>query len=164
MFFFKQKTAYELRISDWSSDVCSSDLRCPPCSLPHLERGAAARRKRNRRPNCGDDCRRRASVVERAGRGRQALCWRAARQPHHTVGRGHCRGERAHHAENFITRDHVTGWNRRPEGDTCPGGPGPCRAEARGRTGGGLHRLGWGRPPPSRLRQVRPRTQEGGGG
>src|SRR3546814_12645849 len=29
-FFFKQKTAYELRISDWSSDVCSSDL----CLLP----------------------------------------------------------------------------------------------------------------------------------
>src|SRR3546814_1625509 len=29
-FFFKQKTAYEMRISDWSSDVCSSDLtdRC----------------------------------------------------------------------------------------------------------------------------------------
>src|SRR3546814_11538245 len=26
MFFFKQKTAYEVRISDWSSDVCSSDL------------------------------------------------------------------------------------------------------------------------------------------
>src|SRR3546814_8226117 len=32
-FFFKQKTAYEMRISDWSSDVCSSDLlpwRSPP--------------------------------------------------------------------------------------------------------------------------------------
>src|SRR3546814_1743011 len=28
-FFFKQKTAYEMRISDWSSDVCSSDLRMP---------------------------------------------------------------------------------------------------------------------------------------
>src|SRR3546814_9815544 len=28
-FFFKQKTAYEMRISDWSSDVCSSDLRHP---------------------------------------------------------------------------------------------------------------------------------------
>src|SRR3546814_2828388 len=28
-FFFKQKTAYEMRISDWSSDVCSSDLGCP---------------------------------------------------------------------------------------------------------------------------------------
>src|SRR3546814_1577337 len=31
-FFFKQKTAYEMRISDWSSDVCSSDLdKSPPC-------------------------------------------------------------------------------------------------------------------------------------
>src|SRR3546814_727912 len=30
-FFFKQKTAYEMRISDWSSDVCSSDLL--PCSI-----------------------------------------------------------------------------------------------------------------------------------
>src|SRR3546814_5750328 len=28
-FFFKQKTAYEMRISDWSSDVCSSDLGEP---------------------------------------------------------------------------------------------------------------------------------------
>src|SRR3546814_4515776 len=28
-FFFKQKTAYEMRISDWSSDVCSSDLDTP---------------------------------------------------------------------------------------------------------------------------------------
>src|SRR3546814_17878820 len=34
-FFFKQKTAYEMRISDWSSDVCSSDL---------LEEAAAQRR------------------------------------------------------------------------------------------------------------------------
>src|SRR3546814_1646253 len=33
IFFFKQKTAYELRISDWSSDVCSSDLRNPADSL-----------------------------------------------------------------------------------------------------------------------------------
>src|SRR3546814_5082372 len=29
VFFFKQKTAYEMRISDWSSDVCSSDLSAP---------------------------------------------------------------------------------------------------------------------------------------
>src|SRR3546814_2349433 len=29
VFFFKQKTAYEMRISDWSSDVCSSDLLPP---------------------------------------------------------------------------------------------------------------------------------------
>src|SRR3546814_19247925 len=32
VFFFKQKTAYEMRISDWSSDVCSSDLQnMVPC-------------------------------------------------------------------------------------------------------------------------------------
>src|SRR3546814_1551192 len=32
-FFFKQKTAYEMRISDWSSDVCSSDLQLPAVAL-----------------------------------------------------------------------------------------------------------------------------------
>src|SRR3546814_19372557 len=32
-FFFKQKTAYEMRISDWSSDVCSSDLDEPEQSI-----------------------------------------------------------------------------------------------------------------------------------
>src|SRR3546814_3239548 len=32
-FFFKQKTAYEMRISDWSSDVCSSDLTSA-CARP----------------------------------------------------------------------------------------------------------------------------------
>src|SRR3546814_4413056 len=43
-FFFKQKTAYEMRISDWSSDVCSSDLseslsklRIPRIALPAYE-------------------------------------------------------------------------------------------------------------------------------
>src|SRR3546814_1208325 len=38
VFFFKQKTAYEMRISDWSSDVCSSDLGAQP---DHLRPGAA---------------------------------------------------------------------------------------------------------------------------
>src|SRR3546814_11513228 len=37
MFFFKQKTAYERRISDWSSDVCSSDLLRPAPALEHRE-------------------------------------------------------------------------------------------------------------------------------
>src|SRR3546814_4159636 len=32
--FFKQKTAYEMRISDWSSDVCSSDLIAPSRAQP----------------------------------------------------------------------------------------------------------------------------------
>src|SRR3546814_8638121 len=35
-FFFKQKTAYEMRISDWSSDVCSSDLRRPRHPRPDV--------------------------------------------------------------------------------------------------------------------------------
>src|SRR3546814_8231812 len=40
-FFFKQKTAYEMRISDWSSDVCSSDLmpRALPKPYAELTRG-----------------------------------------------------------------------------------------------------------------------------
>src|SRR3546814_12845142 len=38
-FFFKQKTAYELRMSDWSSDVCSSDL-------------AEGKRAKSSRPTC----------------------------------------------------------------------------------------------------------------
>src|SRR3546814_5941031 len=32
MFFFKQETAYEMRISDWIADVCSSDLSTRPCT------------------------------------------------------------------------------------------------------------------------------------
>src|SRR3546814_1928702 len=39
VFFYKQKTAYEMRISDWSSDVCSSDLLLP--RLPALTSGAS---------------------------------------------------------------------------------------------------------------------------
>src|SRR3546814_13558564 len=44
-FFFKQKTAYERRISDWSSDVCSSDLSAPdsgPNTEPNTEPDATA--------------------------------------------------------------------------------------------------------------------------
>src|SRR3546814_18100560 len=39
-FFFKQKTAYEMRISDWSSDVCSSDLVDMAVADPMLQRDA----------------------------------------------------------------------------------------------------------------------------
>src|SRR3546814_10459979 len=43
LFFFKQTTAYEMRISDWSSDVCSSDLISSPNTpgLRDLQHGAA---------------------------------------------------------------------------------------------------------------------------
>src|SRR3546814_8622070 len=40
-FFFKQKTAYEMRISDWSSDVCSSDLDRSRLSLNPSHKGSA---------------------------------------------------------------------------------------------------------------------------
>src|SRR3546814_9257316 len=41
-FFFKQKTAYEMRISDWSSDVCSSDLAAVVARAVEGERGDVA--------------------------------------------------------------------------------------------------------------------------
>src|SRR3546814_2584753 len=40
VFFFKQKTAYEMRISDWSSDVCSSDLQVAVVELVLQRAGA----------------------------------------------------------------------------------------------------------------------------
>src|SRR3546814_3035871 len=47
-FFFKQKTAYEMRISDWSSDVCSSDLCSDQISFGTFRRHA----RRNDRGEC----------------------------------------------------------------------------------------------------------------
>src|SRR3546814_1505529 len=42
--FFKQKTAYEVRISDWSSDVCSSDLNQPIRPIATASPSAGTRR------------------------------------------------------------------------------------------------------------------------
>src|SRR3546814_20876942 len=42
-FFFKQKTAYEMRISDWSSDVCSSDLQVADTLTGTASKSEAAR-------------------------------------------------------------------------------------------------------------------------
>src|SRR3546814_10738022 len=44
VFFFKQKTAYEMRISDWSSDVCSSDLTLSADDGPNPELADMTRR------------------------------------------------------------------------------------------------------------------------
>src|SRR3546814_4037332 len=46
--FFKQKTAYEMRISDWSSDVCSSDLLCRGRAGGRLGRDSGAGHRRGR--------------------------------------------------------------------------------------------------------------------
>src|SRR3546814_5780219 len=40
IFFFKQKTAYEMRISDWSTDVCSSDLGGVSSGIEGLDKAA----------------------------------------------------------------------------------------------------------------------------
>src|SRR3546814_7198223 len=54
-FFFKQKTAYEMRISDWSSDVCSSDLRRAAVHAGRIRFGNAdARSKHQPRAGHGD--------------------------------------------------------------------------------------------------------------
>src|SRR3546814_4788705 len=70
-FFFKQKTAYEMRISDWSSDVCSSDLNnraltratrhAPPLRRPDCLRNARRSEERRVGKECVSTCRSRWS-------------------------------------------------------------------------------------------------------
>src|SRR3546814_3597201 len=92
-FFFKQKTAYELRISDWSSDVCSSDL-LELCHVleghqvnrhrfgyRHLER---CRRKREQQP-------RREQRVQTDRCDEAALHRRPATSTFPEIGRASCR-------------------------------------------------------------------------
>src|SRR3546814_1274644 len=54
IFLFKQKTAYEMRISDWSSDVCSSDLPGCPLLLPGGRRHRAVRALGRRQDHAGE--------------------------------------------------------------------------------------------------------------
>src|SRR3546814_9392988 len=49
-FFFKQKTAYEMRISDWSSDVCSSDLQARQRVEAVVRRGRCATNREKEGP------------------------------------------------------------------------------------------------------------------
>src|SRR3546814_862547 len=64
-----QKTAYELRISDWSSDVCSSDLRCRSLvSLPLLGGGLGRGASTFYRP--ADHCRHAFQILHHLGIGK----------------------------------------------------------------------------------------------
>src|SRR3546814_10002789 len=67
-FFFKQKTAYEMRISDWSSDVCSSDLAkallIQTEHWDHLVYGSA---------NCSDDA---LGLADKAARNAECSIYR----------------------------------------------------------------------------------------
>src|SRR3546814_6987670 len=73
-FFFKQKTAYEMRISDWSSDVCSSDLF--HCTYLQWCRSVSSSREWRTGLDCGET--RRASSV--CGRNLIIRCAREATQ------------------------------------------------------------------------------------
>src|SRR3546814_3226579 len=96
-FFFKQKTAYELRISDWSSDVCSSDLGrgagCHSNARAHPARTAPpARRENGRSASPGwRASRRRSPPAASAGSGSHDRLRRRCLRPAHrrrTAGRG----------------------------------------------------------------------------
>src|SRR3546814_4987301 len=79
-FFFKQKTAYEMRISDWSSDVCSSDLCrwADCCCFPPI----IAERSARQDPAC---CRRLALFC--AGRSLQSPAAQHSRSEERRVGK-----------------------------------------------------------------------------
>src|SRR3546814_3497467 len=96
-FFFKQKTAYEMRISDWSSDVCSSDLIAAELGLPYTfaqfinqEAGARAMEVYRRRFRPSQWC-----EEPRASVGLSALCAptaeEAVRLSWSQIGRASCR-------------------------------------------------------------------------
>src|SRR3546814_12485654 len=92
VFFFKQKTAYEMRISDWSSDVCSSDLQHP------ADRGAQDRDRGHFRG--GDEADRPRSEERRVGKECVSTCryrWSPdhskntqTTHDHHTISRRTC--------------------------------------------------------------------------
>src|SRR3546814_7832034 len=83
-FFFKQKTAYEMRISDWSSDVCSSDLRL---GRARIGRRGYALRGGERREGEGDE---RGEREESFQHGRDIGVEAEAAQPRQ-IGRASCR-------------------------------------------------------------------------
>src|SRR3546814_8200676 len=85
VFFFKQKTAYEMRISDWSSDVCSSDLQGGAALQEYVDAGARALDVRPRSPaahrlaQCEIREGARSRGGERRGAQRGARLWRDRR-------------------------------------------------------------------------------------
>src|SRR3546814_2592633 len=101
MFFFKQKTAYEVRISDWSSDVCSSDLRPMAFSPEFLD-------ELRNRLTLSAVVGRRVKLVKR-GREHSGLCpFHNEKTPSFTVsddkGFYHCFGCGAHGRDRKSTR------------------------------------------------------------
>src|SRR3546814_3606281 len=96
VFFCKQKTAYEMRISDWSSDVCSSDLAYEGAARMDVPGELAAALAGNRKAKAFFD------TLDRTNR--YAFCWRVqtAKKPETRVARAEkfvavlARGEKLH--------------------------------------------------------------------
>src|SRR3546814_1184987 len=93
--FFKQNTAYEMRISDWSSDVCSSDLPPGPAGLAHVREFLQS--------------------VGGAGARHRAGDWLAESADRDTSGRSEC-GASARSRRDRETTIAVTASGRRPLG------------------------------------------------
>src|SRR3546814_4671412 len=81
-FFFKQKTAYEMRISDWSSDVCSSDLAAHAGGARRLAESARQGRRNRPPPRDGGIAGRTLHRARRTPPEPGSLPLRLARQSH----------------------------------------------------------------------------------
>src|SRR3546814_12558989 len=111
-FFFKQKTAYEMRISDWSSDVCSSDLRSS-FFVPSTAGVYPWRRGRRdcRSPRLGGSARsRRGAVVCRCGCHPYAPATRPGRCFRLSVVRPSLRGRRLLYGSSDVGSRCSLGW------------------------------------------------------
>src|SRR3546814_5745807 len=97
-FFFKQKTAYEMRISDWSSDVCSSDLqKRPGAGLPKPAHRAYSSEsfKIKLRQSCSRRTAEQSSSVNHTGEDHEGFAEerldRRCRRKRGEIGRASCR-------------------------------------------------------------------------
>src|SRR3546814_17697474 len=124
-FFFKQKTAYEMRISDWSSDVCSSDL----AMLNHARTFAASSMKVRAWFNIASSVPLGASAlsgVGNLGRGRNGFkAWRR-HGPHHICP---AMSNESSHKESSYTGAARPSAPQTPR----PAPPGPVRSPAHSR-------------------------------
>src|SRR3546814_13092169 len=87
-FFFKQKTAYEMRISDWSSDVCSSDLGQENGQVRHRGEAGKASAGWCRGREAGHHRRRERSEERRVGKECVSTC-RSRWSPYHEKKNAH---------------------------------------------------------------------------
>src|SRR3546814_17129418 len=127
VFFFKQKTAYERGISDWSSDVCSSDL-----DWRRMREDGGARE--------GDGSPARGGAGATTARGRGVPCRGAGRPP---------AGSQIHLTEVSVRRDRLAVVRRDHHARRVLPNPNGARSEARrrGKESSSTGRSGWSATP-----------------